>query len=511
MENIETKEKGEGFESVNDRPKESAAKMTAVKSGRGAPRFDRDRVIKIVMISLGILVVAGMVMTNIRKKTEKTVSETRRASSVSVPEEFRRRSQAAASAVESAVAEVNVEDGVEAAEEERERIEAEVYGYLPGYDPVSSGPAASPPPPPVPRRPEAGVSAGGGGGNAAAVPASDPAVMSKLIPPVEGNGSVYGGQATTPPQDGGVLSAIPGISDIYGQYAQTAHNLQSGYPQYAQYGYPQYGAAAPQYTSRQPYAVQPYGAAMPAAGYGAAAASPANELNQQGYEAQNMQGDKQNFYDTGGAGGGGGVINTGYFIGEDTLWNGTIIPAVLVTGINTDLPGEVMARVSENIYDSLTGKRLLIPQGAILMAKYNSSISYAQGRVQIIWNTLTRPDGYQVELGGMNGVDDRGMSGQKGEYHENWFQYLKAAGIITMFTLANGEMTRAAATAANTDVAAANQNIVNQLAGNITSRALNIQPTITVKSGEKINVMLNKAVYLPPVEGYKPVERYRRN
>jgi type IV secretory pathway VirB10-like protein len=526
------------FQSVNDGPKESAAKLTAVKGNRGAPRFDRDKVIRIAMVSLGILVVAGVAVTNIQKKAEEAGSESRRAGRVNVPEEFKRRLSASA---REEGAEVEGEGG-----ESIEDIEAEVYGYLPGYT-SAGGKTESPPPPqspPVPVYPASGVQSGAGnrpesgGAVTAAAPAPDPALTAKLIPQVEGNGSVYSGQATAPQAAG-----VNPLGDVYGQaarylqtagypaYPQTAYP-QAAYPQaaYPQTAYPQTAYPQAAYTPQMAYPQTAYPqAAYPqtaypqaaqyippqpagqqaAAPYGQQPTTAANGLNQQGYEAQNMQSDKQEFYDTGG-GGGGGLVNGGYYLGEDTLWNGVIIPAVLVTGINTDLPGEVMARVSQNVYDSLTGKHLLIPKGTILMARYNSSVSYAQGRVQIIWNTLTRPDGYQVELGGMNGVDERGMSGQRGEYHENWFQYLKAAGIITMFTLANGEMSRAAGASVNSDVAAANQNIVNQLAGNITARALNIQPTITVKSGEKINVMLNKAVYLPPVEGYKPAERYRR-
>jgi type IV secretory pathway VirB10-like protein len=504
------------FQSINEKPKESAAEITAIKAKRGAPKFDRDKVIKMVMVSLGILVVIGVVITNIQRRTEEEAAESRKANKVNVPEDFRRRSLAAGNNDE--VAETETAEGSDTPDGE-EDVEAEVYGYLPGYgqvksetsNPAPAPPSSSVPPPPAPRVESGGSGRTGGGAAATPVPAPDPALTAKLIPEVEGNGSVYSGQATAVTAQTAGLNPLGGMGDAYLQaarYLQTAATPQTAYPQtaYPQTAYPQaaYPQAA-QYVPPQPSA--PYGQS-PATPYGQ---QPANEVSQQGYQTQNMQADKQAFYDGGGGASGGGVLKNGYYIGEDTLWNGTIIPAVLVTGINTDLPGEVMARVSENIYDSLAGKHLLIPQGTILMARYNSSVSYAQGRVQIIWNTLTRPDGYQIELGGMNGVDDRGMSGQRGEYHENWFQYLKAAGIITMFTLANGEMTRAAGGAmANTDVAAANQNIVNQLAGNITARALNIQPTITVKSGEKINVMLNKAVYLPPVEGHKPTERYRR-
>ncbi|GMO25828.1 MAG: hypothetical protein Ta2B_05610 [Termitinemataceae bacterium] len=226
------------------------------------------------------------------------------------------------------------------------------------------------------------------------------------------------------------------------------------------------------------------------------------------YEAQNMQGNKEAFS----AKPDGTNTISGSYVMPDTLWSGTVIPAVLITGINTDIPGDVTARVTANVYDSQTGKHLLIPQGSIVTASYNSSVSYAQSRIQIVWNTLTRPDGYQLDLGGMNGVDDAGFSGQKGKYDEKWFQYAKAAAIISMFTIANGELTRQAGAAGanfSGDIAAANQQLVTQMSGNIINKALDIQPTISLKNGTKINVMLNKNVYLTPVKEIPVSEKYR--
>jgi type IV secretion system protein VirB10 len=182
------------------------------------------------------------------------------------------------------------------------------------------------------------------------------------------------------------------------------------------------------------------------------------------------------------------------------------------TAVNTDLPGNVLARVTQNIYDSRTGRALLIPQGTILVAKYNSSVSYAQHRVQIVWDTLIRPDGFYLELEGMNNVDKAGMSGQTAEYHENWFEYLKAAGIVTLFSVANSAMAETAAKYSSNTAAAgitqANSDIVNQLGGNIVNRAMNIQPTLTVENGTVINIMLNKNLYLPPVDGYPVTRKY---
>ena len=226
------------------------------------------------------------------------------------------------------------------------------------------------------------------------------------------------------------------------------------------------------------------------------------------YQEQNMQGNKQSFYSSGRE-----DEATGQFIGTDTLWSGSMIPGVLITGINTDLPGDIQARVTENIYDSLTGRKLLVPQGSILIASYNSSVSFAQSRVQIAWNTLIRPDGYQVSLGNMTGVDAQGYSGTKGKVDEHLFQYVKAAGIISAFTIVNGEFAASMATTTNTtaqNLIAANQNVANQLGANIIERTLNIQPTLTVKSGTKINIMLNKNVYLPPIDPPPVKTAYKR-
>jgi type IV secretion system protein VirB10 len=234
-------------------------------------------------------------------------------------------------------------------------------------------------------------------------------------------------------------------------------------------------------------------------------------LSSDAYTLQNNQENKQAFYDP--ASGGGAAVS-GSFQADFSLWTGTVVPGILQTGINTDLPGDVLARVTQNIYDSRTGSRLLIPQGSMLIARYNSSVSYAQSRVQIVWDTLIRPDGFQVDLGGMNSVDPKGFSGQEAEYHENWFEYLKAAGIVAMFSVANASMTAEAAKHASSETASAlaqsNLEYVNQMAGGITGRAMNIQPTLTVDSGTKINIFLNRTLSFPPAENYRPSAKYIR-
>lgn len=223
------------------------------------------------------------------------------------------------------------------------------------------------------------------------------------------------------------------------------------------------------------------------------------------YAAQNNQ---QPFYDSPN----GGAAYNGRYLGENAVWAGTVIPGILETAVNTDLPGNVLARVTQNVFDSQTGRALLIPQGTLLLARYNSSVSYAQHRVQIVWDTMIRPDGFQIDLGGANGVDRSGMSGQEAKYDENWFEYVKAAGIITLFSVANAGMTESAARhatdASAANIAEANSQLVNQLGGNLAARAMNIQPTLTVENGTLINIMLNSTLYLPPVPAFPPAQRY---
>ena len=203
---------------------------------------------------------------------------------------------------------------------------------------------------------------------------------------------------------------------------------------------------------------------------------------------------------------------SGHFIADNSIWPGTVVPGILQTAINTDFPGNVLARVAQNVYDSRTGRSLLIPQGTILLARYNSSVSYAQSRVQIIWDTLIRPDGFIVNLQEAIGIDSAGMSGLPAQYHENWFEYLKAAGLIALFSVANARMTETAAEHASEEtagiIAASSAQSVNTIGESIIGRAMNITPTLTVDNGSKINIMINTVLYLPVLDNFHVNHRY---
>jgi type IV secretion system protein VirB10 len=228
-----------------------------------------------------------------------------------------------------------------------------------------------------------------------------------------------------------------------------------------------------------------------------------------GYAAQNDQSGKTAFYNRGRENSG-----NGYWLPPASVWRGTIFEAILTSRINTDLPGECTALVSKNVYSSQDGKYLLIPQNSRLLGTYNSSISYSQKRVQVGWHTLIRPDGYYINLGNMQATDGRGATGLPGLINEHPFQYLKAIVLLSAMNIVNNELSYSMADSNNQyvqNVMANTQEISNTLGAKIIDRALDVQPTVTIKEGSKINIVVNNTLALPPMKPYPVTYPYRRN
>lgn len=202
-------------------------------------------------------------------------------------------------------------------------------------------------------------------------------------------------------------------------------------------------------------------------------------------------------------------------IPPNSIYPGYIIPAVLVSGINTDYPGDITARVTSNVYDSRTGSVLLIPSGSILRGSYSSS-SIGIARIQIAWQALIiNRDGvdYFVNLGSMVGVDAKGYSGIGGSLNDHYFEYLKAAGLASLFTYINSNVysvSKAQKNRVTAQMIDDSQEIGNKLADKLLDRALDIAPTVTVKGGTRINVDVNKILTLQPYERDIPKSRYKR-
>lgn len=233
-----------------------------------------------------------------------------------------------------------------------------------------------------------------------------------------------------------------------------------------------------------------------------------SSINTNSYESQNDQKGKSSFYNQNRGTGGSGL-----WLGLNTIWQGTIFNVVLTSEINTDLPGEVTGRVSKNVYSSQDGRFLLIPQNSVLIGNYNSSISYSQSRAQVIWHTLIRPDGYQINLGAMNGTDTKGAAGLKGFVNDHPMAYVKAILLMSTFSIINGEFQAAQKNTNNQyvqNVAANSQEMVNKLGEKLIDRAMDVQPSIVIKAGTEVNVVVNQNLTLPEYKKPEVTQKYMK-
>ncbi|NLR97059.1 IncP-type conjugal transfer protein TrbI [Rhizobium sp. P38BS-XIX] len=184
------------------------------------------------------------------------------------------------------------------------------------------------------------------------------------------------------------------------------------------------------------------------------------------------------------------------------LKRGSVIPATLISGINSDLPGRITAQVSQNVYDSATGHRLLIPQGTKLFGRYDSKVSFGQNRVLVVWSDIIFPNGSTLQIGGMAGTDAEGYGGFKEKVNNH---YLKTFGSAIMIALIGTGIDMAApqiSTLANQDTAsdAARRNFAEtfgRVAGRTIQRNMDVQPTLEIQPGYKFNVLVDQDIVFP--------------
>jgi type IV secretion system protein TrbI len=184
---------------------------------------------------------------------------------------------------------------------------------------------------------------------------------------------------------------------------------------------------------------------------------------------------------------------------------GTVIPAVLITGINTTLSGTVVAQVRQSIYDSVTGKFLLVPKGSKLLGEYDTRITAGQRRVLISFNRIIRPDGSSVLLGKPNNADLQGASGNEGDVDNHWSRILGAATISTILSIGAGVVSdnnsgnnnalypngrQGSILGAANGISGVGQSMVN--------KAIDIAPTITLPAGYEFNVIVKRDMVLTP-------------
>jgi type IV secretion system protein TrbI len=182
---------------------------------------------------------------------------------------------------------------------------------------------------------------------------------------------------------------------------------------------------------------------------------------------------------------------------------GTVIPAVLITGINSDLPGQITAQVRSNVYDTIAGKYVLIPQGSKMTGLYDSQVAYGQSRVLVVWKRIIYPNGQSISLEGMPGVDLNGYAGFNDQVNNH---YMKIFGSVILMSVisAGAQLSQPDNNNDNNDNPTINQTLAQSLGTNIMNSAnmilqknLGIQPTLIIRQGYLMNISVTKDMVFP--------------
>lgn len=194
----------------------------------------------------------------------------------------------------------------------------------------------------------------------------------------------------------------------------------------------------------------------------------------------------------------GGDLNAGALVtpaSPNSLLAGSVIAASLITGLNSDLPGMVTAQVTQNVFDTVTGTILLVPQGARLIGKYDSVVAFGQRRALVIWQRLILPDGSSVRLDNMPATDPEGFAGLADRVDFHTWTLLKGVAIATMLGVGSelsisggSDLVQAIRQSAQTNTARAGDQI--------TQRNLDVQPTVTIRPGAPVRVLVTRDLIL---------------
>ena len=177
---------------------------------------------------------------------------------------------------------------------------------------------------------------------------------------------------------------------------------------------------------------------------------------------------------------------------------GFVLPGTLISGINSDLPGQIMAQVSQDVYDTPTGRYLLIPQGSRLVGSYSSDVAYGQSRVLVAWQRIVFPDGKAMDIGSMPGGDQAGYSGFKDKVNNHYFRLFGSALLMSAVTagVALSQEDDNEGFGSETTASSAMSEALGQQLGQVTaqliSKNLNIAPTLEIRPGFRFNVIVTK-------------------
>jgi type IV secretion system protein VirB10 len=171
-----------------------------------------------------------------------------------------------------------------------------------------------------------------------------------------------------------------------------------------------------------------------------------------------------------------------------------------VTGIRSDLPGQIIAQVTQHIYDSPTGRILLIPQGTRIIGEYSNDVGFGQRRVLLVWNRLIFPNGRSIVLERQPGADTQGYAGLEDGIDYHWWDLAKAAGLSTLLSVGT-ELTMDDDQRLIRAIRNGTQDTVNDAGQQIVRRQLQVKPTLTIRPGFPVRVIVTRDLVLEPYGG----------
>lgn len=186
---------------------------------------------------------------------------------------------------------------------------------------------------------------------------------------------------------------------------------------------------------------------------------------------------------------------------------GSLLPCVLISGLNSDLPGNIIAQVSENVWDTVSGRMLLIPRGSRLIGTYDSHITYGQNRALVIWSRLIFPDGSALLLDNLQGTDQSGYTGFKGKVNKHWGQMLTSALLVSLIGAGvelaspndrnnnnnNNNNGKSVSDILSERVATSIADVMTR----IISKGMDRQPTIVIKPGYRFLIFVQHDIVFP--------------
>jgi type IV secretion system protein VirB10 len=186
---------------------------------------------------------------------------------------------------------------------------------------------------------------------------------------------------------------------------------------------------------------------------------------------------------------------------------GAVIPAILISGVNSELPGQIIAQLSENVYDTARGYSLLLPQGSRLIGEYTSNVGYGQSRLMVVWKRIVFPDAKALDIGAMPGTDGAGYGGMKDQVNNHYFRLFAGAVMLSAIEAAViKSQPQSGISLYPTTQQALDQSLGNQLgqtATQLIQRNMNIAPTLNIRPGYRLNVMVTKdMVFSKPYQAF---------